>query len=162
MLSRTPDIVSSVKKPKNKKKRAENSSLKNIIRPALIIIASIAADQISKIWAVKNLAFNQPVEIIGSFFRFTLVYNEGGAMGTNFGSSSYYLISSILILLFILYYIYANKHITALAVPLAFIAGGAVGNIVDRIRYGHVIDFIDVDFFDIDLFGYQLQRWCFQ
>lgn len=90
---------------------------------------------------------------------FTLVYNEGGAMGTNLGSSMYYLISASLILLFVLYYIYANRTKLQLSIPLSFIAGGAIGNLIDRIAYGKVVDFIDVDFFDIDLFGYQLQRW---
>lgn len=46
-----------------------------------------------------------------------------------------------------------------MAVPLSFIAGGAVGNIIDRIRFGYVIDFIDIDFFNINLFGYRLDRW---
>ena len=80
-------------------------------------------------------------------------------MGTNLGSSMYYLISASLILLFVLYYIYANRTKMILSVPLAFIAGGAIGNLIDRIAYGKVVDFIDIDFFDIDLFGFQLQRW---
>jgi len=80
-------------------------------------------------------------------------------MGTNFGSSVYYLIAGLLILAFLLYYIYVNRNLRIFAMPLAFIAGGAIGNLIDRIRLGYVIDFIDVDFFDIDLFGYQLERW---
>lgn len=90
---------------------------------------------------------------------FTLVYNEGGALGTNLGSSNYYLIASSLILLFLLYYIYLARNDRMLANTLAFIAAGAMGNIVDRIRFGRVIDFIDVDLPDISLFGYELQRW---
>lgn len=80
-------------------------------------------------------------------------------MGTNFGSSIYYLIAGLLILAFLLYYIYVNRSFRTFAFPLAFIAGGAIGNLIDRIRLGYVIDFIDVDFFDIDLFGFQLERW---
>lgn len=80
-------------------------------------------------------------------------------MGTNLGSSSYYLIASTLILLFLLYYIYLARTDRMLANTLAFIAGGAMGNIVDRIRFGRVIDFIDVNVPDISLFDYQLQRW---
>ena len=80
-------------------------------------------------------------------------------MGTNFGSSMFYLISSFLILLFVLYYIYANRTNLQLSFSLSFIAGGAIGNLIDRVAYGKVVDFIDFDFFDIDLFGYTLQRW---
>lgn len=89
----------------------------------------------------------------------TLVYNQGGAMGTNLGSSTYYLIASSLILLFVLYYIYRHSNQRGLSLTLAFIAGGAIGNLIDRFRLGEVIDFLDVDFFDINFLGYHLQRW---
>ena len=89
----------------------------------------------------------------------TLVYNEGGALGTNLGSSTYYLVASFLILIIVLYYLIINWKAATLAYPLSFIAGGAIGNIIDRIRLGMVIDFLDVDFFDIDFLGYHLDRW---
>jgi signal peptidase II len=133
--------------------------LKKIILPLVIIVLSVIIDQLTKAWALANLthgSFNSEPE---KFFQFTLVFNDGGAMGTNFGSPMYYLISSILILLFVFYYIYANRDIKALAIPLSFIAGGAIGNITDRFIRGQVVDFIDVDFFDLNIFGYQLYRW---
>jgi signal peptidase II len=46
-----------------------------------------------------------------------------------------------------------------LALTLAFVAGGALGNIIDRIRLGRVVDFIDVNIPDVNLFGYHLERW---
>jgi signal peptidase II len=119
----------------------------------------LLADQISKILAVASLAPAGSVRVLGSFLQFTLVYNEGGAMGTNLGSSTYYLIASILILLFVLYYIYLARHDRLLALTLAFVAGGALGNIIDRIRLGRVVDFIDVNIPDVNLFGYHLERW---
>ena len=119
----------------------------------------VLVDQITKLWAVSSLIDSPSVEILGQFFMLTLVYNEGGAMGTNFGSSTAYLVSSMLILAFVLYYTYVNRNKPHLAYTLSFITGGAIGNIIDRIRLGSVIDFLDVDFFDVDLFGYQLDRW---
>ncbi len=116
-------------------------------------------DQITKILAVQQLSDRAPVEILGDFFMLTLVYNQAGAMGTNLGSSAYYLIVAILIIPFILYYLYQYRRVPLLSLPLALIAGGAIGNIIDRIRLGKVIDFLDFDFFDIDLFGYHLTRW---
>ncbi len=89
----------------------------------------------------------------------TLVYNEGGALGTSFGSSTYYLVSSLLILGFVLYYLIINRDNVEVTYPLAFIAGGAFGNIVDRLRLGKVVDFLDVDFFNVNFFGYHLERW---
>lgn len=135
------------------------SNRRFLLIPVLLIVAIVTFDQITKIWAVNSLTNSPPVEVIGQFIMFSLVYNEGGAMGTNFGSSFYYLISASLILLFVLYYIYINRKSLILSIPLACIAGGAIGNLIDRVAYGKVVDFIDVDFFDIDIFGFTLQRW---
>ena len=119
----------------------------------------MVVDQLTKLWAVQCLTDKPSVEVLGNFFMLTLVFNEGGALGTSFGPSTYYLFSSTLVLLFLLYYTYANRHTPMISIPLAFIAGGAIGNIIDRIRLGQVIDFIDVDFFDLSIFGYNLSRW---
>jgi len=127
--------------------------------PALIIAIVVLLDQITKIWAVDALTGQPSKSIIGDFLMFTLVYNEGGAMGTNFGPSGYYLITALIILPLLLYYIYANRTYKMIALPLSFIASGALGNVIDRIRIGKVVDFIDVDFFDLSLFGYRLERW---
>ncbi len=139
--------------------KAAASSHRSLYVPAVIIILIALIDQVTKLWAVSTLNPQDPVPVLGQFLQFTLVYNEGGAMGTNFGSTAYYLISSILILLFVLYYLYVNRHLNRVAIPLALIAGGAVGNIIDRVRLGRVVDFIDVDIFDVALFGYELNRW---
>lgn len=85
--------------------------------------------------------------------------NEGGALGTNFGTGTFYLISSLLILAIVVYSIITSKDSKMITCPLAAVAGGAVGNIIDRIRLGKVIDFLDFDFFDISLFGYEIDRW---
>lgn len=133
--------------------------MKKLILPSIIIVSLAVLDQITKIWAVNYLEYGYPVKIIGSFFMLTLVYNEGGAMGTNIGSSNYYLVASIIILAVILYYLYSQRENKNLIVPLSFISGGAIGNLIDRIAYGKVIDFLDFDFFDINILGYKLDRW---
>lgn len=130
-----------------------------LLGPIAIILGVTALDQLAKVWAVSYLFDKPSVEVLGQFFMLTLVYNEGGALGTSFGSSTYYLISSTLILIFVLYYLFVNRNSARIAYPLAFTAGGAVGNIIDRIRMGKVIDFLDVDFFNVNLFGYHLDRW---
>lgn len=89
----------------------------------------------------------------------TLVHNEGGALGTRLGGSTYYLIASSLILLFVLYYIWVNAQSKLVSLSLAFVAAGALGNIIDRIRLGYVIDFLDFDFFDISIGSWSIHRW---
>lgn len=125
----------------------------------VIIVTVVLADQITKIWAMGALQPGQSIEVWGDFFMLTLVYNEGGALGTRLGGSTYYLIASSLILLFVLYYIWVNARSRVIALSLAIVAAGAVGNIVDRIRLGYVVDFLDFDFFDISVGGFTVQRW---
>lgn len=145
--------------PKRNRKLQSNENARLILWPGLICLAVIILDQITKLWVVQALTEGESMVVIGEFFLFTLVYNIGGAMGTNLGSSTYYLVIAFALIPFVFYYIYHYRRITALSLPLGFIAGGAIGNIIDRVRLGKVTDFIDVDFFDIDLFGYHLDRW---
>ena len=119
----------------------------------------MAVDQATKLWALNNLTEHTPEPVLGSFLMFSLVFNEGGAMGTRLGPSAYYLGMALLILPLVVFYLYRNRRTPVVSAPLALIVGGAGGNLIDRIRLGRVIDFIDVDFFDISLRSFQLHRW---
>lgn len=130
-----------------------------LVLPAIIIAAVLIADQSTKIWAVTALTNQPSLPVIGDFFRCTLVYNYGGAMGTSFGPSQYYLVTALIILPLLFFYLWQSRFNRHVAIPLSFIAGGALGNVIDRVRLGKVIDFIDIDFFDIHLFNFQLDRW---
>jgi signal peptidase II len=118
-----------------------------------------ALDQLTKLWALRYLSESGSIKVLGEFLMLTLVYNEGGALGTNLAPSLAYLIISIIIFGLVVFYIYGHRNSKFLSFPLSFIAGGALGNIIDRIRLGKVIDWIDVDFIDLNIFGYQLNRW---
>lgn len=133
--------------------------MKKLLWPLVIMVALTLADQLTKSWAIANLSQQPPRQVLGDFVMFSLVYNEGGAMGTAFGSSTGYLIIALLILPLLGYYLYRYRESVTIALPLAFICGGALGNVIDRIRFGRVTDFIDVDIPDISIFGFQLERW---
>lgn len=153
-----PGCVSSAN-PKKRKRKLEKNNAKLLLWPLIIVLVVVALDQATKIWALNALADRSSVEVLGRFFMFTLVFNQGGALGTNFGSSVYYLVISILILPFLFYYIYRYRQTCLLSWPLAFISAGALGNIIDRIYLGQVVDFIDIDFFDFNFFGQHVERW---
>lgn len=125
----------------------------------MIALVVALIDQGTKYIAVHNLNLGESVEVFGRFFMLTLIYNLGGAMGTNFGSPTYYLISSSLILILVGVYAWFHRDQWRVLCPLGLVAGGAIGNIVDRIAYGKVVDFLDFDFFNLNLFGYQIDRW---
>lgn len=156
-----PACASSVS-PLRRRAKLANSARQTIWWQLAIIVGVAGLDQITKFWALDALSDQPTISVLGSFLQFTLVYNLGGAMGTNLGTPLYYLVIASLVLPFILYYMYSHRRHRAISLPLAFIAGGAIGNFIDRVRLGKVVDFIDVDFFDINLFGYQLDRfWTF-
>jgi signal peptidase II len=114
------------------------------------------------VWAVGALTGRPPVQVLGDFLQFTLVYNEGGALGTRLGPSAYYLIMAIIVLPILLFYLYRNRLLPMISIPLSFLSAGALGNLIDRIYLGKVVDFVDFDFFNIRLGDYVLDRfWAF-
>ena len=153
-----PDSVSNVSLPKRIEQLA-NAERQNLLWSAIVILGTVLVDQATKLWAVKNLQRGQTEPVLGDFLQFTLIFNEGGAMGTNFGSPVYYLIASSIIFVVLLWYLWSHRNRPVMAIPLSLIAGGAAGNIIDRLRFGEVIDFIDMDFFDIAIGSFHLERW---
>lgn len=133
--------------------------MKRFLWPSIIILVVVIIDQITKAWAVDTLTGQTSLKAIGDFLRFTLVYNEGGAMGTVLGTSRYYLVIAVIILPILGYFLYQYRNDAAYSWPLAFIIAGAIGNAVDRVRIGKVVDFIDVDFFKINVGSFHMDRW---
>ena len=119
----------------------------------LIILLSIILlliDQVSKILIIKLIDINQNIEIIKNFFYVTYTHNTGAAFSILTGQRILLIIVAILILIILFNHIRKNK-ISKKAEILAFslIIGGSIGNLIDRIVRGYVVDFID-----IKIFGY--------
>jgi signal peptidase II len=156
-----PAFAFSASRPK-RNRRLDAVERRQLLWPVTFFLTVIILDQITKVWAVATLSGRPPFQFLGSFVQFSLVYNEGGAMGTSFGSPLMYTIVALAILPILGWYVWMRREEKALAWPLAFMAGGAVGNLIDRIRLGQVVDFIDINIPDIHLPFYQLDRfWTF-
>lgn len=153
-----PDFVLNAKKRKRRPKLAIRSK-RWMIFLLLILSAVIFADQISKYWATEYLHPGEKTQILGDLFQLSLTYNMGGAMGTAFGSGTFYLATSLIVLGIVFYLTYTSLDKRLASLSLTGIAGGAIGNIIDRIRTGKVTDFLDFDIPDINLFGLRLERW---
>ncbi len=126
--------------------------------PILTAILVILIDQASKLLIIENFTEGKSVSIIGDLLYFQFIFNEGGAMGTRIGPSWVYTVLTIAALILIVRYLFSDKseNMTT-AFALSLISGGAVGNLIDRIRFGKVVDFIDLDFPDIEFLN--LYRW---
>ena len=109
-----------------------------------IIIFTILIDQVSKYGAIKYLKNSQPYKIIGDFFQFNYVENRGAAFGILEHRRIFFIIITIIIILFISTYLvknYSNLNVIT-RLSLSMLIGGAAGNLIDRIRFGYVVDFI--------------------
>ena len=115
-----------------------------------IIPLAVAIDQASKFIVRGSMALYQSEPVLGDFFRLTYIHNPGAAFGLNVGSPLLHTAFSILAL-GILVYLYrslaANERLLRLA--LCLVLGGAVGNIIDRLYLGEVIDFFDFGLGDL-------------
>jgi signal peptidase II len=122
------------------------SSLKQTLVIAAAAIATLAADQYSKAWILRNCAaIAQPCRtIIPHLLNWTFERNVHGAFGL-FGSSAVLLIGMAIVVLVLFWFSFREAAARSQIVRIAFgmIVGGAIGNIVDRLHYGFVIDFID-------------------
>ncbi len=109
----------------------------------LVGLAVVIADQVSKFLIVSSLGIGQSISVIPGFFEFTYVANYGAAWGLLAGKTMYLIgLAVVLLILLFLYRKYCLKSREQL-IALALIFGGAIGNLIDRIRLGWVIDFFD-------------------
>ncbi len=106
----------------------------------------ILLDQLSKITIVKLFAIRESYKIT-SFFNLTFIYNPGAAWGFLNQASGWqrYFFTALGIgaSLFIIYQLKRHAGQRLFSAALAFILGGAIGNVIDRIAYGQVVDFLD-------------------
>jgi signal peptidase II len=120
-----------------------------------VALGIVAADIATKAAAVASLTSGMPRDVVGTLVRLNLVYNPGAAFGINFGPASRWIFLALtLAALGILVRLYRTTRAGDLArtLAVALVAGGAVGNLVDRIRSAAgVVDFIDV--------GIGFHRW---
>lgn len=117
----------------------------------------ILLDQLVKIVVKLNLPLYESKQILGELVMLTHVQNTGAAFSISLGSPEFnrvfFIIMTILAVAFVLYMIYrSNTKLQRIA--LSLVIGGAIGNVIDRILFGYVTDFVDVDFPNIIM-----QRW---
>ncbi|MCD6224704.1 MAG: signal peptidase II [Deltaproteobacteria bacterium] len=117
----------------------------------LFAIAGIVVilDQITKLAILNNLEFYSSVTVIPGFFNLTHILNPGGAFGFMANQSAgtrgmlFIVISSLAVCLIFYFYCNTPPAYRLLQTAFALIFGGAIGNMIDRFRFGKVVDFLD-------------------
>jgi signal peptidase II len=121
----------------------------NIVKKWLPLVSLgsvvILIDQLSKAWVVDNFAVGTGFSILPPFLYLTRSINTGVAFGIGEGSSTFFLVLALLIVI-VLLWMYRQSKADALLhhIALALILGGALGNVIDRIQHGHVVDFVHI------------------
>jgi len=137
---------------------------------ACVVGLLIIVDQITKFIVRQSFSLGESVRVLGDFFRLTYIHNAAGAFGISFGHPTIYFVASTIISVLIIINLCRHPNLRRWSVwGLALVLGGAIGNLVDRIYLGEVVDFFDCEFFDITIQpfsfwfikfpGYSMTRW---
>lgn len=105
----------------------------------------VLADQVSKAIVRKTMSLYESIPVIPEFFHFTYVTNDGMAFGINF-PFGIYIFSAISIIFtgFLFWYLWTiQDHGIVIRTGIALILAGAIGNLIDRVFLGSVVDFLD-------------------
>lgn len=114
----------------------------------MIAVLILAADQLTKLWAVKALPGHAPISILGDFLTLRLTYNPGAAFSMGTGSTWIFTILTAVAVVGIAWLIRKVRS-TGWSVALGMLLGGATTHLLDRLfrdpgfARGHVVDFID-------------------
>ena len=120
--------------------------MKKILPISLLLVV---IDQVIKVLVINNMTLQQSITVINNFFNITYVRNTGAAWSILSGNVLLLIMISILALVFIYYYFLKDKELKRIdTVSYSMLIGGIVGNLIDRMIHGYVIDYLDFKIFN--------------
>lgn len=129
---------------------------KHYITAFIIALAGVILDQLSKYMAVHFLQGTDGIDLIPGVFRLTYLENRGAAFGVLQGQQwFFYIITSVILVVVVLAYVRipAGRKFLPLQICAVFIVSGALGNLIDRVRLGYVVDFFYFELIDFPVFN---------
>mgnify|MGYP001561201341 CR=1 FL=1 len=111
--------------------------------PSIIVFIVLFLDQLTKFLVTKNLELNNSIPVIQGVFNLTLVHNRGAAFGIFKNQFYLFILSSVAAVILIYSILRKNKRNNSYTFSLSLILGGAIGNLIDRVSLGYVVDFLD-------------------
>jgi len=109
----------------------------------VIVSAILVLDRLTKFLVTKELNLNSSVPLIKGVFHITLVHNRGAAFGFLKNQLPLFIVTSLIAIILIWRALKSNKYAKIYTIALSLILSGALGNLIDRLFYGYVIDFLD-------------------
>lgn len=111
--------------------------------PFCVVAGILVLDQASKFFITSNLSLHQSTPLIRGILHLTLVHNRGAAFGILRNQAPLFIITSLCAIILIVRDLKNSAHHFIYKTALSLILGGALGNLIDRVCWGHVVDFID-------------------
>jgi signal peptidase II len=103
----------------------------------------VIADQLTKAWLVSTLGPGESMRVVDDLLRLVHARNTGGLFGLFRDAAPIFAVVSLGVLALIVWYHAQSGRSPYLSVTLGLLLGGAIGNLVDRVRFGYVVDFVD-------------------
>jgi len=118
-------------------------------------------DVFIKILIKENLIINQSIKIINNFFYLTYVKNTGAAWSILKGKQTFLIIFSLMVIIFLINYLIKKKNYSKLeTIGYSLLLAGAIGNLLDRIIYGYVIDYLNFYIFNYNFPIFNIADTC--
>ncbi|MGE5392019.1 MAG: signal peptidase II [Deltaproteobacteria bacterium] len=115
----------------------------------LSILTVLIIDSLTKWWVMGNFVPGQSRPLVDDLMWLTYVHNHGAAFGILTGQGWFFSIAAIVVITGMVVFHFLYKPDTRLQFYLGLIAGGAMGNLIDRVRFHHVIDFFDLHWWPV-------------
>lgn len=132
--------------------------MKKIIELSSIFLI---VDIVVKLLVKSKLVLNESIKIIDNFFYITYVQNTGAAWSILSGKQYFLIIITLIILIYLIIYLYKKKTYTKLeTIGYGLLISGAVGNLIDRIVYGYVIDYLNFYIFNYNFPIFNIADTC--
>jgi len=125
--------------------RASGADSGRPVWPVFVVLALAVPilDQLAKAWIVSNVDPARPLALVDDYLRFVISHNTGGLFGLFRDQAPVFAIVSVGVMALIVGYHARAGRSLLLSVALGLLLGGAIGNFIDRIRLGYVVDFVD-------------------
>jgi signal peptidase II len=109
----------------------------------LIVLAVISLDQLTKFLAAKFLILNSTHPVVKGIFHLTLIHNRGAAFGLLKNQIPLFIFTAVVAIILIYLSLRDKRQGRPYAISLSLILAGSGGNLIDRVLYGYVVDFLD-------------------
>ena len=130
--------------------------IKNYFFALIGVLIALSIDIYSKAWVISNLRYQPPRIIIYNVFQLRYLENRGAAFGILYGQQYFLITATFLVLGFIFWFYHkvpAGKRFYPLRFCSILLVAGAIGNLIDRLRWGFVVDFLFLEIINFPIFN---------